>query len=605
MMNVNMSSAPISIAHHTRRLSSLGGSAFAPWLASSVMKCAPLPAQTTTEEAAAQMHHHSSPSFSFLASSPNDVSASLRAKGVYDATKLEQEHCTGYECCNVKLGDMHAVMDHFEVAHRQSRLGHLPAQPTLPRAQVFRHQSHQQSIITPVLLPVLPVLSTAPRVSIVDDYDVSSSAPSPCPSSTTCSDRSRGSFSEDGLTTEFAVDLEVEARLPQTPPAMMHNHAGQNITIVGASSGEFYSPEGNQHGNFQQQFGGFNGQQAMYGGAAFQFPSPQKQAASSGTFFPVVQVAAPPMGNANAQYRFPEPSRPTPSERPTIHVSVSTPAIGTDADSAFTPDTPSFGGDSLYTPTTAAPSPISPMYAQQQQLQYQQQLLQPPQMQIRTPTVPALSVTTSQNHPFHHPQPHAFNAARLQLDNRPLAPSPSPSTRPQSQLEFYAQRSQQGQQMMRSDSLTSMNASLASVLNIGGQQPIATPSLYATSVKRSYDDMESANPSPLAQEWDDEDEDDEDAEGEMDVAQYHSHNYESAASTLVSPSAHRRQSPTQPKEKKAKSGRPRGNNSTRASAAKDPKRAKLFCPKEGCTKRYMNPNGLKYHLEKGTCTFDA
>ncbi|XP_006459668.1 hypothetical protein AGABI2DRAFT_116628 [Agaricus bisporus var. bisporus H97] len=32
------------------------------------------------------------------------------------------------------------------------------------------------------------------------------------------------------------------------------------------------------------------------------------------------------------------------------------------------------------------------------------------------------------------------------------------------------------------------------------------------------------------------------------------------------------------------------------------KREKAYrCPKAGCTKSYLNPNGLKYHLEKGTC----
>ncbi|TEB33475.1 hypothetical protein FA13DRAFT_1708270 [Coprinellus micaceus] len=35
------------------------------------------------------------------------------------------------------------------------------------------------------------------------------------------------------------------------------------------------------------------------------------------------------------------------------------------------------------------------------------------------------------------------------------------------------------------------------------------------------------------------------------------------------------------------------------------KREKNFkCPHQGCTKSYLNPNGLKYHLEKGTCKFD-
>ncbi|KAI0364471.1 hypothetical protein BV20DRAFT_974402 [Pilatotrama ljubarskyi] len=32
-------------------------------------------------------------------------------------------------------------------------------------------------------------------------------------------------------------------------------------------------------------------------------------------------------------------------------------------------------------------------------------------------------------------------------------------------------------------------------------------------------------------------------------------------------------------------------------------REKMYkCPYPGCTKSYLNPNGLKYHLEKGTCT---
>ncbi|KAI0790045.1 hypothetical protein C8Q75DRAFT_806689 [Abortiporus biennis] len=37
---------------------------------------------------------------------------------------------------------------------------------------------------------------------------------------------------------------------------------------------------------------------------------------------------------------------------------------------------------------------------------------------------------------------------------------------------------------------------------------------------------------------------------------------------------------------------------------RDKIREKAFrCPRIGCTKSYLNPNGLKYHLEKGTCTF--
>ncbi|KDQ52730.1 hypothetical protein JAAARDRAFT_80999 [Jaapia argillacea MUCL 33604] len=41
------------------------------------------------------------------------------------------------------------------------------------------------------------------------------------------------------------------------------------------------------------------------------------------------------------------------------------------------------------------------------------------------------------------------------------------------------------------------------------------------------------------------------------------------------------------------------------SGPKSKKRERMFkCPQTGCTKSYLNPNGLKYHLEKGTCTID-
>ena len=48
------------------------------------------------------------------------------------------------------------------------------------------------------------------------------------------------------------------------------------------------------------------------------------------------------------------------------------------------------------------------------------------------------------------------------------------------------------------------------------------------------------------------------------------------------------------------------NERRRRRAAKDrgdPGRERTFrCPNGACTKRYLNPNGLKYHVEKGTCT---
>ncbi|KAF4571667.1 hypothetical protein EYR40_008181 [Pleurotus pulmonarius] len=43
-----------------------------------------------------------------------------------------------------------------------------------------------------------------------------------------------------------------------------------------------------------------------------------------------------------------------------------------------------------------------------------------------------------------------------------------------------------------------------------------------------------------------------------------------------------------------------------AKAASKQRREKAYkCPHTGCTKSYLNPNGLKYHLEKGTCCFEV
>lgn len=52
-----------------------------------------------------------------------------------------------------------------------------------------------------------------------------------------------------------------------------------------------------------------------------------------------------------------------------------------------------------------------------------------------------------------------------------------------------------------------------------------------------------------------------------------------------------------PKQKMASGSKPITPARSRRGA-----REKTFkCPHNGCTKSYLNPNGLKYHLEKGTC----
>ncbi|KAH9957138.1 hypothetical protein BC827DRAFT_1227774 [Russula dissimulans] len=47
---------------------------------------------------------------------------------------------------------------------------------------------------------------------------------------------------------------------------------------------------------------------------------------------------------------------------------------------------------------------------------------------------------------------------------------------------------------------------------------------------------------------------------------------------------------------------PRGRFQSHETTTTPRKREKLYhCPKPGCLKSYLNPNGLKYHLDKGTC----
>jgi len=47
---------------------------------------------------------------------------------------------------------------------------------------------------------------------------------------------------------------------------------------------------------------------------------------------------------------------------------------------------------------------------------------------------------------------------------------------------------------------------------------------------------------------------------------------------------------------------PRGRFQSHEITTTPRKREKLYhCPKPGCLKSYLNPNGLKYHLDKGTC----
>lgn len=52
-----------------------------------------------------------------------------------------------------------------------------------------------------------------------------------------------------------------------------------------------------------------------------------------------------------------------------------------------------------------------------------------------------------------------------------------------------------------------------------------------------------------------------------------------------------------------KSGQSIPPTTARKSARRGTRTKMYKCPRTGCLKSYLNPNGLKYHLEKGTCEF--
>jgi len=52
-----------------------------------------------------------------------------------------------------------------------------------------------------------------------------------------------------------------------------------------------------------------------------------------------------------------------------------------------------------------------------------------------------------------------------------------------------------------------------------------------------------------------------------------------------------------------KSGQSIPPTTVRKSARRGTKTKMYKCPRTGCLKSYLNPNGLKYHLEKGACEF--
>ncbi|KAG8929383.1 hypothetical protein FRC02_005687 [Tulasnella sp. 418] len=128
--------------------------------------------------------------------------------------------------------------------------------------------------------------------------------------------------------------------------------------------------------------------------------------------------------------------------------------------------------------------------------------------------------------------------------------------------------------------------------------PIVPPTLLSTRVnsqaESSFAFQRPIIPASVGLDFEDEDED---AEGEdEDMEDYHSP-APRADEALSARSGFETVAPARSSPKRKASSKKSGGRNQR-----DAKRPRLSCPKPGCTKLYMNPNGLKYHLEKGTCT---
>ncbi|KAG8906815.1 hypothetical protein FRB99_006082 [Tulasnella sp. 403] len=502
-----MSTAPIAISNrtHSRKLSALP-----PWS---------IDQTTTVDEQPTAQIQVSPAAFNFKMASP-PVASLVPETAFYDPCVVEQQHCTGYECCNLKLGDMHAVMDHYEQAHRVSRFGNTSF--PVPRLPVFQHQ--------PIVIPLVSHLDT--------DIEMASA---PSPASTTTSDRSRSLSIPDDA--EFELDLDSDPRTPQTPPAL---HPSQNITIV-SHNGEPDGLNPFQYNNlafsnsspFQQHF------------------VPQKQPA-----YPTVGIPQPPLLSATtpairrsvtdlsrrpaAEMRFPQQSH----------------AIDCDVDMmGETHDTSAFPLDArqqtaYYQSPVVVPNPVYP--------QRRPQIARQNSMHVTpNPTMP----TPQRSHSFAETQSQPFPLRPAEVSfaqPRPLAPSPSPTLQ---QPQFDTQP--------RPVAPRSRNASQAF-------QPIVPPTLYSPS-KRSYEEAESPLSDGAPEDDARDDDDDEDAEGELETMP--TLGPAIIDTPIAKPATTPRKSSTanSTREKRAKTGRPKGTG--RASAQKDPKRARLFCPRPGCTKR--------------------
>lgn len=418
---------------------------------------------------------------------------------------------------------MHAVMEHYETIHRISRFGNTSV--PVPRLPAVRHQ--------PIVTPLLPV---APQFDFESELASAAS-----PASTAYSERagSLGSHDDDE---HLDKGLDTAPQTPATSPS----HSPFNVTIVGTSE----ALEGFNF-NPMYQIGS-----PLVGTRGFANCPPKLTPA-----YPIMGVPQPPLlsvaQDVRRQVELPRQAAVMPPFHP--HSSMLAPALDVESvhNAEVEPE------ESYYHPQPQPASAVYP-FTQQHQVPRPQVLRQNSMHSIPT-AVPAL--TPARSHSVHVPSREASFTPRPMTDNaqRPLMPSPSPSEIPQlSPARLHAVR------IRNNGSAPFPQAPTAS----------AAPSPSANGIKRSFDEIEGDEESDDEDAQGEDDDDEEDAEGELEQAG----GLSPAMQALVNRPAViiPRDSKGQGRDKRAKTGRPKGTG--RASAQKDPKRAKLFCPRPGCTK---------------------
>ena len=423
---------------------------------------------------------------------------------------------------------MHAVMNHYETAHRISRFGKTTLPVTaLPVARL-------QPIVTPTV-PVVPQLD-------VSEYRDWSSAPSPI--STVSSRAPSLSVAED----DAEYDYRRDERMPQTPPA--NPYSAQRVMIVGDEH-----PQDSY--NAWQQAGGFT-----QPGYPMQQYQQQLMAQKASDDFAYHQEAASSLA-----------STPDMSPVPSNQLAELGSTVRSMSHVQNFSNTMEPTSEQAHFAVARHPQQqvdfYSPVPDQHFAAQHRAQVARQNSLHVATPTQGAVqsypALPRSQSYSELPPPSHPYATRPVRAEpvqyaqTQPLAPSPSP---PFGQVQYDVQAGHSHQ--FAPTAARPRNGS------VPFPTPIVPPTLYAPR-QASYDQSAPGSADASDEEF-------------MGGDEYDDQEMALISHMPQEEFSHGRPPVSSPKKssKKTKSGRPRNPN--RASAAKDPKRAKLVCPNSGCTK---------------------